>query len=317
MKKCLAIFVTIVLIVSACALCACNGDELTLYVPDGAPALSVAKIVGDGKVGNNKITTVVTTGPAVQAKCASGEADIAVLPTNAAVKICASRGDYLLFSINVYGVLYIVGTEHIDSLADLVGHTLHSIGQSNTPQFVFQTVCNAQGVSHNDIDVVYHDDASEIIPQIVAGKVQFALIGEPAVTQLKAKAAEKGISVETLFDLQQLWQSATGSNESGYPQASMIVKKDLLTDRFAAQLMNALKANAQHLSTHCDQLKTLLQGVGSALQLNYTAELIANCNITAIPASEAVQDLNTYLITFPALADLLPLSSDLIYETSN
>ena len=316
MKKYLALLVALVLLVSVCAMCACNKEEITLYVPDGAPALSVAKIINDKSVGRQPVSTVVTTGEEVVAKCSSGEADMAVLPTNAAVNICSKRSDYLLFSVNVYGVLYIVGTEHIDSLSELQGQTLYSIGLGNTPQYVFETICNKQGVSFNGgsgVTVEYKSDASSIIPLVIKGDVKFALIGEPAVTQLKSKSDK----VETLFDLQELWQQETGSDVKGYPQASMIVKKDLLTNKFAQQLMNALSENSEFLTNNCDKLNGIMQGAGSTLNLNYTVELIERCNLTAIAAHSAVADLNKYLSTFKALAGLLPLSTDIIYEAKN
>ena len=325
MKKYLAILVAIVLLVSVYAMCACNDKEnqlkeITMYVPDGAPALSVAKLINDKAVGDVKVSTVITTGEEVVAKCGSGEADVAVLPTNAAVNICSKRSDYLLFSVNVYGVLYIVGTEQIDSIAQLQGETLYSIGLGNTPEYVFKKICDVQGVKYqgdNAIDIQYQTDASTIIPQVLNGKAKFALIGEPAVTQLMTNAQKKGVDVFNLFDLQQLWQQATGAEQKGYPQASMIVKKNLLTDDFAQELMSALTANNDFITKNCGTLSDLLVNAGSTLNVTYTPVLLERCNLTAIPASSAIADLNKYLSTFKALADLLPLSSNIIYEANN
>ena len=330
MRKYLAILIVVTLIISVCAFAACdnNNEGLTLYVPDGAPALSVAKIVSDGKVGKYDVKTEVTTGENVVAKCASGEADLAVLPTNAAVKICNTRSDYQIFSVNVYGVLYIVGTEHIESISELKGETLYSIGQANTPEYVFKTICDHAGVGYVDVDdssaidgnkvnILYQTDASTIIPQILQGKVKFALIGEPAVTQLQAKAASQGKTVETLFDLQQEWKTATNSNEVGYPQASMIVKKRLLQSKFAKQLFNVLEANGEFVLSHCEQLNGIMSGAGSSLTLNYTADLLNRCNLTAISASSAKADIERYLSTFKALAEFLPIKDGIIYEAND
>ena len=317
MKKFLAIVIAIMLIITACVFCACEGEELTMYVPDGAPALSVAKIINDGKVANHKVTSVVTTGEDVVAKCASGEADLAVLPTNAAVTICNKRDDYQIFSVNVYGVLYIVGTSHIESISELEGETLYSIGQANTPEFVFKEICERKSIDYSVITINFQPDASTIIPQILNGNAKFALIGEPAVTQLKNKAASLGKSVEVLFDLQEEWQEATGSEQKGYPQASLIVKKELLTDKFAAELMKSLTANKQFILSHCDQLNGIMRNAGSSLDLNYTSELLERCNLTAISASSAKADVERYLSTFKAMANFLPLSDDIIYEAKD
>lgn len=297
---------------SVCALSACdNGEEITLYVPDGAPALSVAKIINDGQVGNQPIKTIVTTGEEVVAKCSNGEADMAVLPTNAAVNICTKRNDYLLFSVNVYGVLYIVGTEHITSLDELQGETLYSIGLGNTPEYVFKTVCDSLGVKYqgdNAIDIQYQTDASTIIPLMVKGDVKFALIGEPAVTQLKSKSSK----VETLFDLQEMWQTATGSEQKGYPQASMIVKKELLTSNFAYKLMSALEKNSEFLIGNCDKLNDIMQSAGSSLNISYTPDLLDRCNLTVISATQAKADIAKYLGTF----GITNISDGIYYETT-
>ena len=328
MKKIISISV-IVLIVFTCvfALCACEGEELTLYVPDGAPALSVAKIINDGKIGNQKVTATVTKGgDEVVTKCASGEADMAVLPTNAAVNILKKNSDYLLFSVNVYGVLYVVGTAQINSLSDLVGQRLYSIGLGNTPEYVFKTICDTLNVSYVDVDnskpnstdainIQYHSEASEILPQILDETntdAKFALIGEPAVTQLKNNAQKKNIAIDDLFDLQELWQESTGASEKGYPQASLIVKKDLLTDEFATELLETLETNYEFATTHLTELNSIMRGAGSSLNLNYTVDLLNRCNLTAIPAVTALSDLNTYLAKFN-----LQINADKIYGAND
>lgn len=319
MKKFLAIIVSIILLVSVCALCACqNTEEITLYVPDGAPALSVADIINDKAIANVSVQTVITTGEDVVAKCASGEADMAVLPTNAAVKICHDRNDYKFFSVNVYGVLYVVGTEQIDSVADLQGETLCSIGLGNTPEYVFKTICDEYGVSYNGdnaINIQYEADASAIIPQILQGKAKFALIGEPAVTQLMNKAQEQGKTVRNLFDLQQLWQEATDSDEKGYPQASMIVKRDLLTDKFANKLYEKLTQNAGFLADNVETLSEIMHSAGSTLTVQYNMELLTRCNLTVVSAKAAKEDLTTYLAKFGAVANFL--TDEIIYEVND
>ena len=319
MKKFISVTLLIILIIATCALGACADESLTIYVPDGAPALSIAAIMRSKTLGKYNVTSVVTTGEEVVAKCASGEADVAVLPTNAAVKICSTRDDYQIFSVNVYGVLYVVGTERIDTLCRLKGQTLYSIGLGNTPEYVFKTICDKQGISYDGgdgISIKYETDASTIIPQVLQGKAKFALIGEPAVTQLQNKAASQGKTVYNLFDLQQLWQEATGSDEVGYPQACMIVKKSLLTNDFAEQLTNCLSANKRYAMENPDQLKSVLMGCGSTLDIDYTADLIGRCNLAFISAAEAKADIERYLGAFQGMAKFLPIGDGVIYEAS-
>lgn len=320
MKKLVLLLFT-TLIVLMCVLCGCtHGKELKLYVPDGAPALAVANIIANGSVGGNVVQSVVTTGEDVVAKCASGEADMAVLPTNAAVKICSDRDDYLLFTVNVYGLLYVLGTENISSIADLQGETLYSIGLGNTPEYVFKTICDVYNVSYDansGIDIKYEADGSTIIPQVLQGKAKFALLGEPAATNLVNKAASQGKTVYRLFDLQQLWQQAVQSDSVGYPQASMIVKKDLLTSKFANELYQALIDNSAFLTENCATLNELMKQAGSLLDVNYTVEILERCNLTVVRANDAKTDIASYLATFSAMQKYLPLQDGICYEINN
>ena len=291
----------------------CAKEEIVCYVPDGAPALAVAKIIADGKIGDTNVTTQITTGEDVVAKCASGEADMAILPSNAAVKICSQRNDYLMFSVNVFGLLYVVGTRQVASLQELCDNTVYSIGLGNTPEYVMKKILDVNDVSYADT-FNYISDGTTAVQLIMSGQAEFALLGEPAVTNLIQKAAEKNKTVYRLFDLQQLWQQATDSQEEGYPQASLIVKESLLNARFVRNLQQILQQNEQFLHDNLSQLNALLQSAGSSLDMVYTAEIVERCNIRFTMAHEIKNDLQTYLQTFQAMQAFLPLSDEIFYE---
>ena len=311
MKKVIILVIALALIMSV--LVGCSGDkQISCYVPDGAPALAVAKIIAEGKIGDANVTTNITIGDDVVAKCASGEADMAILPSNAAVKICIDRSDYLMFSVNVYGLLYVVGTEQVATLAELCENTVYSIGLGNTPEYVMKKILDVNNVNYANT-FEYVSDGTTAVQLILGGKAKFALLGEPAATNIIQKAAEKGKTVYRLFDLQQLWQQATDSVEAGYPQASLIVKKSLLNGTFAQRLQQALQQNQQFLLDNLSQLNALLQGAGSSLDVAYTADIIERCNVRFALASECKTDLETYLSTFAAMQQFLPLA-DIFYE---
>ena len=322
MKKLIFVLIVIFAVLS-CALvgCAETPNEITLYVPDGAPALAVANIASSKHIGATAVQTVITTGEDVVAKCASGEADVAILPTNAAVTICNKRNDYLIFTVNVHGLLYVVGTQQIEDITQLSGDVL-SIGLANTPEYVMKTVLDYHGVNYSaggSVTLTYKADATEIIqtilPAAAKGEGKFAVLGEPAVTNLLNKAAQQGLAMYRLFDLQLLWKQATASQTDGYPQASMIVKKDLLHNKsFAESLQQLVFSNDRFLQENLASLNELLRSAGSNLDVNYTSEIIKNCNVKAVFARDLQTELNVYLQNFPGLTDYLPLSQDIFCE---
>ena len=313
MKKAVTVILVILVVLVGIFAGCDNSSEIVCYVPDGAPALAVANIIADGKVGDTNVTTHVTTGEDVVAKCASGEASMAILPSNAAVKICSESNDYQLFSVNVYGLLYVVGTRQVTTLQELCQNTVYSIGLGNTPEYVMKKILDVNNVDYANT-FNYIADGTTAVQLVLGGKAEFALLGEPAVTNLIEKAAEKGKTVYRLFDLQQLWQQATNSAQQGYPQAALIVKKSLLNDTFVHNLQQILQQNSQFLQNNLQNLNSLLQGAGSSLNVNYTAEIIERCNIRFVMASQCKNDLQTYLQTFQAMQKFLPLTDEIFYE---
>lgn len=325
MKK---VLTAIILFTVLLSFCCCNvgnsSSEIVCYVPDGAPALAAANIIADKSVGGVAAETYVTTGENVVAKCASGEADMAVLPTNAAVTVLSKRSEYCLFTVNVLGLLYVVGTRQITDLNDLVGQTVCSIGFANTPEFVFKKILDSSNIQYcaagdaqaqSKVSLDYYTDGATIIPLVLSGKAQFAVLGEPAVTNLINKAAAQDKTVFRLFDLQYLWKEATDAASDGYPQASLIVKRELLEkDGFAEALMQKLSDNISWLLQNAASLNALMHNAGSSLDVGYTEEIIGRCNLAVVPALSVKNDIENYLRTFEAMQKFLPLDDSLFYD---
>lgn len=294
-----------------------NAEQLQIYVPDGAPSLAVANIIDGGKVGGFKANVTISTGEDVVAKCGSGQADVAIVPTNAAVKVCSARNDYLLFTTNVWGLLYVVGWSDVSALSELNGKTVASIGMGNTGEYLFKRILDVNGVSYADASGVklnYVDDGTVAIGALIQNKCDFALLGEPAATNAISRAATQGKTLYRVFDLQALWQDVTESEKTGYPQASVIVKKSLLEQKgFADALYKALTENDAYLANNVEKLGETLQSAGSLLTVNYTADIISRCNINVVKACDIKKEIHDYLEQFGAQFTQM-LKDELYYE---
>lgn len=317
MKKLfLSILLVICLSMSGVLIACGNGEQLQIYVPDGAPAMAVAKIINDGRFANYKANVTVSTGEDVVAKCANGEADIAIVPTNAAVKICSTGNLYSLFTVNVWGLLYVVGWENITDLSQLNGKNLSSIGLGNTGEYLFKKILSENNVSYqeNGVNIKYVDEGATAIGLLMQNKCDFALLGEPAATNAVNNAKSNGKTLYRVFDLQQLWQDVTENGAAGYPQASVIVKKSLLSQGgFASALYNSLSNNSEFLSKNIDCLNAVLTSAGSSLNMTFTTDIIERCNLRTVKAVDAKQDIYAYLSQFNGpFAGML--KDDLYYE---
>ena len=301
MKKTFLIAIVVVLCMSfTLAFVGCDsGEELQVYVPDGAPLLAIANIVDSGKIGNYKANVAVSTGEDITSKCGSGQADIAVLPTNAAVKVCSSRNDYLLFTTNVWGLLYVIGSSDISSLDELNGKTVSSIGLGQTGEYLFKRILDVNNVSYADksgVTISYVADGTTAVANLMQNACDFALVGEPLATNAINNAKSNGKTLYRVFDLQQLWQDVTQSDTLGYPQASVIVKKSLLSkEDFAAALYDTLSQNNAFLSQNIDHLTDILAKVNSSLKAKFTTDMIDRCNLNAVKACDIKREIHDYV----------------------
>lgn len=303
MKK--AFIITTVIIFCMCfalAFVGCdNGEQLQIFVPDGAPAMAIASIIDSGSIGKHKAAVTITTGENVKAKCASAnhEADIAILPTNAAVAICSTTDAYRLFTTNVWGLLYVIGSGNISDLSDLNGKKVASIGLGDTGERLFKRILEDNSVSYTDnsgVTIEYVAEGNTAVGYLMQNKCDFALVGEPVATSAINNAASNGKTLYRVFDLQQLWQNVTGNDEAGYPQASVIVKKSLLSEQgFATALYNLLSQNNAFLLENVDRLNDILTSAGSSLKVPITSDIVERCNLRTVKAIEIKQDIHSYL----------------------
>ena len=123
-----------------------TSDTIKVIVPDGAPALAIAKFIydgesfGTGKTFSYSVVASGNIGGAVQ----QGLGDIVIIPVNAASKLykANSADTYKLVSVVTHGNLYIMSTEQFSSVTDLKDKVIGVIGQGLVPDLTFKAVLN-------------------------------------------------------------------------------------------------------------------------------------------------------------------------------
>ncbi len=307
MKKILVVTFSLLILCSVLLFGGCantNTDKTySLVVPDGAPAMAVASLLADNVVNGTKVVTTITTGQDAQSKVLSGQADLAILPTNLAANLYNKGSGYKLVTVNVYGLLYLVASQDM-SLADLQGKVVASIGKSNTPEYVFKKILSDNNIPYADGDVAqsgvvtirYYTSAAEILPLLLSGEIECALIGEPAVS----KALSANTSLRIVADLQQLWGNSSHGAE-GYPQAGLVVSQKLLDENsaFVDSLVQRLMGNNQYMLDNADKLGKLFEEGGSQelSSVAFDKTLIQRCNLNTVTAKDAYNGLVQYFET--------------------
>ena len=300
MKKVLVIF-ALVLLVFAVAGCVDRKDEkINVYLPDGAPALALAYMMENyTEVAGKEVTYTVVPSNTIAAYVSNGSADMAIMPTNAAVNVFNAGNDISMISVNTFGNLYMVSGEDYTSTEELKGKVIAVIGQAQTPDLVLRSVLAADGIEvaegdepqEGKVTILYADDGGAAIGFIVAGKVDAALLGEPAVTTAMKKTGGK-----IVFDLQEEWQRVTGFE--GYPQACLIAYNSL-PGYFIEQFVKGMEEGVGFVEENPERAvelitQNMLEGTEPSIT-SLTRETAVRCNVGMQKASEAKDSVEKYI----------------------
>ena len=169
-----------------------DNSPIEIYVPDGAPALAMAIFMKEGATLNGReVNVTIGTGASVKTALISGQADIVILPTTACASLYNQGKDIKLHSVTTWGVLYLIGQEAI-GLQDLIGEVVYSIGRNDTPGILLRKYLDHYSIPYVEsqtpvegkVAITYVEDAKYVIPNLKAGTVKYALMGEPAVSKV-------------------------------------------------------------------------------------------------------------------------------------
>ena len=233
MKKILVIIAVIAsLAISIVALTACNPinpGNYNLVAPDGAPIAALADM-WDEDFGDADITYAITAETNLNAEFAKGT-EFIVAPINLganmhnAAKADATKYDYKLMNVTSWGVLYIVsnetGYEVFDDNAEefldqFDGKTVETIGRQAIPGKAVEYLFGDAGASVS----LLASDATTLQQKIMSGTSVTAVLGEPAITALKAN----GATFDVLGSVSDVYNAVTGDD---FPMAGLFVRADV------------------------------------------------------------------------------------------
>ena len=213
-----------------------NGDEITVYMPDGAPALALAGLIAEDTVEDGVSYNVVPAtmiASKVTNKDEEKNADLCVMPVTAASKLLGSGEKYTMLGAVTHGNLYLIakqeeGDENLaitsGTLFALVGKTVGVLQINEVPGLTFKAVLNKYDIPWQEVTNDGGMAADKVNLLAITGAdavgtvdADYFMIAEPAASA----QAKKGYAI--VGDLQMLY-----SGVNGYPQAVLVAKKSLV-----------------------------------------------------------------------------------------
>ena len=320
MKRFLVLLLSLALIFMSALAFGCKKPEgdakLSLYAPDGAPALSVARLLHDDKavegvdvkvVSANVIQTYVTG--------ANPTADFCIMPVNAASKLLGSANNYQMLGVVTHGNLFLMKKQssadiNTDNLDTLKGKKVGVLNMANVPGLTFKAILNDFELDYVDITSTGTVDSNKVnLVALTDGTVtpsadcDYFVVPEPAAT---TKQNETGGKLQIAASLQALYGFKNGG-QTGFPQAVLVAKKTVIQQKpsVVSALINSFVQNASWLTDEGTTTTDIVNAVKSGFvdkemgqtfnANNLSPAVIQNCAISFKSAAEEKTAVLVYL----------------------
>lgn len=306
MKKITAVLLVILLLF---ALAACNAApaedmqtaeatkaEFTVYSLKGPTSMGLVKLMKDNDnsaASNNYEMKMVTAADEVTAALASGEADIAMLPANAAAALYQKMGGFSVVAVNTLGVLYVVenGTA-IQTVADLAGKTVYLTGKGTTPEYALRFLLNAYGIEDR-VTLAFKSEATEVVTAVTEDAAAIGLLPQPFVTTALAQNTELRIAL----DLTKEWAAVT--TDSSLITGVTVVRNEVL-EAYPEQVqafMEEYAASVAYVNQNPAQAAEWIAELGIVGSAAVAEKALPMCNLVCMTGAEMEQALSGYLQT--------------------
>jgi NitT/TauT family transport system substrate-binding protein len=164
----------------------------------------------------------------MRAGLASGTMQAGVVPTQVAANLFNRGLGVRLVNVMTDGLLYIVaGDPALTTIEALRGRRIAVPFRNDTPEFVFRRILKEKRMAAgSDLAVETTGTPIEAIQLLLAGRLDAALVPEPAATAAIVRGKLAGKTIVRVMDVQKLWGEMNGRDKATLPQAGLAVTAD-------------------------------------------------------------------------------------------
>ncbi len=295
MKKILCFLISILILISTVS---CKEEEtVNLYIVDGAPTLSVLKIISDKSLNGKEVkVNIVSSVDVLNSAIISGNADIIVMPVNNALKLYNNEVKIKLLTVNIFGCLYVVGKGENSTFYDFINSEINLVGKTGTPDISLKYLLNEKGIEYsesvkeNAVTLKYIPNDT-VISSLKANLIDYALIGEPLVSKAIAKVG----GLKPLIDIKKEWEEITDGKI--YTQAGVVVTDNLIESdlNLVKELYSKLSENKSFIYEKVDSLNAVVPSDSALSSMEFNSEILDRCSLDCKRASDIKSDIEFYL----------------------
>ena len=231
----------------------------------------------------------------LSAQMVAGDLDIALVPANmASILYQKTEGGVQLIDINTLGVLYVVSADtSIQSIADLAGKTVYMTGKGTTPEYAFNYLLSANGLSADDVTIEFKSEATEVAAILKEQPDAIGLLPQPFVTV----AMSQNENLQMVLDLTEEWDKVQAEDGGSLVTGVTVCRSQVLeeqpeaVDRFIAEH----KASTEFANTDVEAAAELVAAAGIIEKAPVAVKAMPYCSIVCIDGSEMKDMVSGYL----------------------
>lgn len=199
--------------------------ELTLWGPPAGPSITLAYAISSGLIDGiaDKLTFKAWRNPdEMRAGLTSGAMQVVIVPTQVAANLYNRGLGVRLVNVMTDGLLYIIARDaSLTTIPALRGKKVAVPFRNDTPEFIFRRLLMAKAMKAGvDLTVETTGTPIEAMQLLLAGRIDAAVVPEPAASAAIARGLLTVNSVRRVMDVQKLWREITKSDNS-LPQAGL------------------------------------------------------------------------------------------------
>ena len=266
----------------------------TLKGPTGVGMVHLMQAQDAGTTANDYAFAVTAAPEDVVAKVATGDVDIAAVPTNlAAVLNAKTSGAVQMLAVNTLGVMYIV-TDGVPlaGMADLKGRTIHASGQGSNPEYVLRFLLERNGLDPDtDVHIVWKSEHDEVATLVAGGDAEVALLPEPFVTAVTVKNPELAVEL----DLTTEWTKAV-TDGSQLMMGGVIARRDFVEQHpdAVAAFLTEYAASIEAAKTDAETTSALCEQYGIIPSAAVAKQALPRLNLTFLAGEDMLAGLQGY-----------------------
>ncbi|MBR1757838.1 MAG: ABC transporter substrate-binding protein [Lachnospiraceae bacterium] len=271
--------------------------DVNIAALKGPTVIGMTKVIADaaeGNTANNYNFTIAGAADEITPGLIKGEIQIAAVPTNlASVLYNKTEGKVRIAAINTLGVLYILENgESIQSIEDLKGKTIYSMGQGTTPEYTLRFVLSQNGIDPDkDVTIEYKSEATEVVGVLAQTEGAIGMLPQPQVTAAMAQNDKLRVAI----DVTEQWEKSV-DNGSTVTTGSLVVNADWAAENpeALAAFLEEYKASVEYVNNNVDDAAAKLEEL-DLFKAGVIKKAIPMCNIVFITGDDMKTKVSGYL----------------------